>query len=41
MAQQIRVLDKTRLLASYETLNNVEVREAVRAAVRRYLNLEI
>jgi mRNA interferase MazF len=40
MAQQIRVLDKTRLLTSYGTLSDEEVREAIRAALRRYLDLE-
>lgn len=40
MAQQIRVLDKARLLGSYGHLSDEEVRENVRAALRRYLDLE-
>ena len=40
MAQQIRVLDKSRLIGSYGYLEEETVREAVRAALRRYLDLE-
>ena len=40
MAQQIRVLDKSRLLVSYGHLKDETVRDAVRAALRRYLDLE-
>jgi mRNA interferase MazF len=40
MAQQIRVLDKSRLLGSYGHVSDETVRESVRAALRRYLNLE-
>ncbi len=41
MAQQIRVLDKSRLLGSYGQLTDEVVRESVRAALRRYLNLDV
>lgn len=40
MAQQIRVLDKSRLIGSYGRVTDEAVRESVRAALRRYLNLE-
>ncbi len=40
MAQQIRVLDKSRLLGSYGRVSDEAVRESVRAALRRYLNLD-
>lgn len=40
MAQQIRVLDKSRLIGSYGYLTDEAVRESVRAALRRYLSLE-
>lgn len=39
MAQQIRVLDKSRLLGSYGTLTDETLREQVRAAMRRFLEL--
>lgn len=41
MAQQIRVLDKSRLLGSYGLVTDEAVRENVRAALRRYLDLEL
>jgi len=41
MAQQIRVLDKSRLLGSYGQLTDEVVRESVRTALRRYLNLDV
>lgn len=41
MAQQIRVLEKSRLLSSYGHLDDDELREKVRAALRRYLDLEV
>lgn len=40
MAQQIRVLDKSRLIGSYGHVSEETVRESVRAALRRYLSLE-
>ena len=40
MAQQIRILDKSRLLGSYGYLTDEATRERVRAALRRYLDLE-
>jgi len=40
MAQQIRVLDKSRLIGSYGRVTDEAVRESVRAALRRYLNLD-
>lgn len=40
MAQQIRVLDKSRLLGAYGLLSDEVVRESVRVALRRYLNLD-
>jgi len=40
MAHQIRVLDKSRLLGAYGRLTDEAVRESIRAALRRHLNLE-
>jgi len=40
MAQQIRVLDKARLIGSYGRVTDEGVRQNVRAALRRYLDLE-
>lgn len=40
MAQQIRVLDKSRLIGSYGHVTDEAVRESVRAALLRYLDLE-
>ncbi len=40
MAQQIRILDKSRLIGSYGYLSDEDIRNKVRSALRRYLDLK-